>query len=161
MSGYSKQRFVGLSKNEDEELTCGICLEILKKPTVVQCCRQTFCSDCITEWLSSHDTCPHDRQYLTEDELLEPPRLVQNLISKLRIHCKFQNSGCDSIVELEKLEDHELNCGFNPNKFCDTCDFIIHLGEEHDCLTNLMATKLSLVDEISRLRGENTAKKAI
>jgi E3 ubiquitin-protein ligase NRDP1 len=161
MPGYSRLRFVRLSEIESEEFTCGICLEIFKKPMVVQCCRQTYCNDCITEWLTKNEICPNDRQRLTEDGLLEPPRFVQNLISKLRIHCKFQNSGCDSIVELEKLEDHELNCGFNPNKFCDKCDFIIHLGEEHDCLTNLMATKLSLVDQISRLIGENTAKKAI
>jgi hypothetical protein len=159
MSGYSKQRFVGLAENEDEELTCGICLGILNKPMVVRCCSQTFCEYCINEWLKNDETCPHDRQNLTKYELIKPPRIVQNLLSKLRIHCKHQNSGCDSIIKLENLDNHELNCKFNPVKFCEKCNFIINSDEEHDCITNLVAKNLSLLHE-RRLKGGDSIKKA-
>jgi hypothetical protein len=161
MPGYSKQRFVELSETEDEELTCGICLEIFKKPMVVQCCRQMFCHECITEWLRNKETCPHDRQKLTIDQITEPPRFVHNLISKLKIHCKFRNSGCNLIIKLEDLENHELNCDFDPSKICYKCNFNMHPAEEHDCVSNLMATNFSLVDEVSRLRGEISLKKVI
>ena len=92
-----------MTDTEDEELTCGICLEILNNPKVVQCCRQTYCNDCITEWLSENKTCPNDRQHLTIDSLVEPPRLVHNMISKLKIHCDFQSNGCEAVVILDNL----------------------------------------------------------
>ncbi len=154
MPGFSKQRFVGLSENEDEELTCGICLEIFNKPMVVQCCRQTYCNNCITEWLRDNNSCPNDRQNLTEEKLMEPPRFVQNLISKLRIYCKNRNSGCDSIITLENLDDHESSCQFSPDNSCDICKLDVIPGEEHDCITHLLAMNMSLNDEISRLRKE-------
>jgi hypothetical protein len=37
----------------------------------------------------------------------------------------------------------------------------MHPAEEHDCVSNLMATNFSLVDEVSRLRGEISLKKVI
>ncbi len=51
--GYDTNRFIGLSDQLIEELKCGICLEILRKPVVTHCCRQTFCEDCIKSWLRS------------------------------------------------------------------------------------------------------------
>ncbi len=36
MPGHIRQRFVGLNVSEDEELKCGICLEIFNKPMVVE-----------------------------------------------------------------------------------------------------------------------------
>ncbi len=77
MSGFELNRFVELSQDDFEELKCGICREILRKPVVTNCCLQTFCEQCINEWLESNNTCPYDRKELKSSELSRPPRSVK------------------------------------------------------------------------------------
>ncbi|CAG2168333.1 unnamed protein product [Oppiella nova] len=75
MSGYDCNRFVGLSESDKDELSCGICLNIFRDPVVAQCCRQTFCTQCIRDWLKNNNECPFDRTPLTATELHKPPRV--------------------------------------------------------------------------------------
>jgi hypothetical protein len=79
MSGYELSRFVELSQSECEEYTCSICQDIFRNPVVTNCCLQTFCEQCINEWLETNKTCPYDRKPLNRSELSSPPRSV-NLI---------------------------------------------------------------------------------
>ncbi len=78
MSGYELSRFVDLSKNDSEEYTCSICHDILRNPVVTNCCFQTFCEQCINEWLGTNNTCPYDRKKLNKSQLSRPPRSVNN-----------------------------------------------------------------------------------
>jgi hypothetical protein len=65
MSGYELSRFVDLSERDSEELTCSICHVIFRNPVVTDCCLQTFCEQCINEWLQINTTCPYDRKKLS------------------------------------------------------------------------------------------------
>ena len=62
MPALETHRFVNLSQSEEDELSCGICFGILIDPMVTSCCRQTYCKECISEWLKSNNNCPEDRQ---------------------------------------------------------------------------------------------------
>jgi len=74
MSGYDLNRFVDLSSTDVSELTCSICQDILRYPVVANCCLQTFCKECIYEWLQTKNSCPYDRKELNESQLSRPPR---------------------------------------------------------------------------------------
>jgi len=153
MAGFSKKRFVNLT-NVEEELTCGICLEILNEPVVVQCCRQKKKKKCIKEWMDERQTCPNDRRVLGSKSLVEPPRLIQNMISRLKICCDYTENGCKNVLVLDNLSSHLLECKFKPKNLCKDCGIPIDNGKDHDCLFNLKTLNSNLVDETSRLKNQ-------
>ena len=77
MPGYEVDRFINLSENDKAELTCSICQDIFCSPMVAECCLQTFCEDCIKEWVETNNTCPFDRKPLTKANLGRPPRYLR------------------------------------------------------------------------------------
>ena len=77
MPGYDLSRFVYLTETEKTELTCSICQDIFKNPIFTNCCLQTFCEDCIQEWLQNNSTCPYDRKDLDSSQLTRSPRYVK------------------------------------------------------------------------------------
>ena len=106
--GYDINRFEG---QVDEELICPICSFILEDPVQVlqefdqriiwllllsisNCiinqapdCEHAFCNMCINEWLKHQSICPIDRTSIQPRELKPVPRILKNLLSKLRIKC--------------------------------------------------------------------------
>ena len=127
MPGHDKSRVVQLDEVELDEFLCGICQDILNSPLTTNCCRQSFCKDCIEQWLQQQNTCPNDRKPLTRSGLTEAPRLVHNLINDLKIRCEFD--GCDEIFKIGTIKQHLDMCQFNK---CSTCYHV--LGKDHDCI---------------------------
>ena len=58
---FEKSGIASMSQQDLDELSCGICQNILVNPVVLSCCRQTYCRTCIEEWLKRHNTCPDTR----------------------------------------------------------------------------------------------------
>src|SRR2546427_671469 len=110
MPGYEISRFVNLTQADNELLVCLICHDIFRNPVVAPCCLQTFCEDCIGDWLETNSTCPNDRQTLNKHNLTPAPRMVVNMIGKLQITCDYEANGCREIVALENLQSHSLQC---------------------------------------------------
>jgi hypothetical protein len=158
--GYEINRFIGLSDQLIEELKCGICLEIFRKPIVTHCCRQTFCEDCIKSWLRSHNLCPFDRQPITSQQLLQPQRLVTNILDKLDIRCSFESNGCKEVLKLGQLSQHLVNeCDYNPERVCRKCD--LKIGSDfsrHNCVQNLIQLNKSLKENLKRIESEKQTK---
>ncbi|ETO24823.1 hypothetical protein RFI_12335 [Reticulomyxa filosa] len=48
----------------EEDLCCMICCDIFVRPIAAPCCKQSWCQQCILQWLSYRDTCPHCRTSL-------------------------------------------------------------------------------------------------
>jgi hypothetical protein len=134
MPGYDITLFKNLSNSEADELICPICSCIFKDPIVTQCCRQTYCNECINEWLKGHNTCPNDRKTLSPSDLSKPPRNFNNMLDNLVIKCSF--SGCVETLPLEKLEQHSRECLYNPEGICNCGEKIGNRGE-HNCFENL------------------------
>lgn len=44
--------------DEDDDVTCPICLDNVILGRKIILCEHTFCSSCIEKWLSDHKTCP-------------------------------------------------------------------------------------------------------
>ncbi|CAG2174185.1 unnamed protein product [Oppiella nova] len=101
--GQSLKRVIGVCDEELDEYTCGICLEVFVDPVVTQCCRQTYCSECINGWLSDHNTCPNDGKPLS---VSPAPRVLVNLLNKMHVKCHFNDGGCESVVKMCELAQH-------------------------------------------------------
>ncbi|CAG2103820.1 unnamed protein product, partial [Medioppia subpectinata] len=173
MPGYDSERFVDLSQSDKEELMCSICQDILCAPVVAKCCRQTFCEDCINNWLSSESTCPYDRQPLGTDGLSPPPRYVStvkiniylpgnyvypknsillNMLSKLNMTCDFKDNGCKEVVTLEQLAQHRYRCPYGLGK-CKQC-LCSEQKYGHNCLQSLLQTNRKFLAENRLLKHE-------
>mmetsp|Transcript_2466 Transcript_2466/g.9281 ORF Transcript_2466/g.9281 Transcript_2466/m.9281 type:complete len:638 (-) Transcript_2466:5059-6972(-) len=92
----------GASKDDDafaEELTCGICSEILYKPISVLPCLHSFCAPCYSQWMDESDNCPHCRK---EVELVRRNHILSNLVDKyLQSHQEKKRSD----EELKELDE--------------------------------------------------------
>eukprot|EP00002_Diphylleia_rotans_P008771 TRINITY_DN1875_c0_g1_i3.p1 TRINITY_DN1875_c0_g1~~TRINITY_DN1875_c0_g1_i3.p1 ORF type:complete len:302 (+),score=53.77 TRINITY_DN1875_c0_g1_i3:43-948(+) len=50
----------------EDEITCGICLEVLYRCVSCIPCMHNFCSPCFSEWVKKNKTCPQCRQKATQ-----------------------------------------------------------------------------------------------
>jgi len=137
--GYEVHRFQG---EVDEELICPICSGVLEDPLQATPCEHAFCKSCIQQWLQRQPTCPVDRGGLSDVNLRCVPRILKNLLSRLRIACDNQPYGCSAVLKLDILGSHLVDCEFNPKKPlpCEKgCGSIIPKDElkDHNCIKEL------------------------
>ena len=109
--GYEEERF---EFPVSENFKCSICLNVLKNPKGCRNNQHYFCFGCIGEHLKNSHTCPECMDELTPAILVQPPRVLLNCISELRIKCSYSNRGCLEYVKLGNLQTHVDQCGFAP-----------------------------------------------
>ena len=69
--------------------------------------------------------------------LTEPHRMVNDYLNESKIRCVYHDRGCEEIVQLQHLDQHEDSCGFTPavcrNQGCGATlnkrDLAIHESE--------------------------------
>ena len=111
IQGYDEERFViTISRN----FLCLICFNVLKNPVLCPRNQHCFCRGCITKHLENSRRCPTCADELTEETLTEPPRMVKDYLNELNIRCVYHDRGCEEIVQLQHLDQHEDSCGFTP-----------------------------------------------
>ena len=156
--GFEVTRFVG---EVDEELLCTICGQVLQDPIQIHQCEHCFCSECIDEWLKHQQICPVDRNPVSlVEDLIPAPRILRNLLSRLKITCDNKEFGCTVIVKLDSLSSHMDECQYNPKRpvACDKgCGMVVPLDEvpQHSCIQELhkmiKVEKNKVTDLTSRL----------
>ena len=109
--GYEDSRF---ERDVDENFHCSICYNVLKEPRTCRNNDHIFCLACISQHLKvNSQTCPECNEHLSVDSLRRP-RLVNNVLSKLKINCDHASRGCPEFTCLEDLKTHVANCGYAP-----------------------------------------------
>ncbi len=109
--GYEDCRF---EKDVDENFHCSICFNVLKEPRTCRNNDHMFCLGCISQHLKvNSQTCPECNEHLSVDTLRRP-RVVNNVLSKLKINCDHASRGCPEFTCLEDLKTHVANCGYAP-----------------------------------------------
>ena len=153
--GYEIGRF---EDEVDEELICTICGQVLESPVQIRQCEHCFCSSCVHEWLKHQAVCPVDRNPVSPlDDLIQPPRILRNLLARLKISCDNKEFGCTVVVRLDCLRTHLDECQYNPKRpvACEKgCGLIVPMDEvpQHNCvreLHKLLKEKSETVDELS------------
>ncbi len=112
--GFDVDRFV----ESIEDFLCPICQDVVECPVQVSNCEHIFCTDCITQWIANQPNCPVDKLPIEEHQLIPTSRFFRNLYNRLIIKCIY---GCEEIVEIEMVVNHQMNCAFNPD-FNIECD---------------------------------------
>jgi hypothetical protein len=155
MTDFAENQFVNIANIENEELFCNICLEIFSNPVVVQCCRQIFCRQCISQWIKNNNSCPNDRKLLTENDLIEPPRILLNLIEKQKIRSGFDVNQCREVDRLEVPKNQIEKCLSDPfRKICSYCGLKLYGEINHNCIRSLKFVNSSLNDQINELKDK-------
>ena len=93
---------------------CLICFNVLKDPVLCPRNQHCFCRGCITTHLENSQRCPTCSDELTEETLTEPNRMVKDYLNELTIRCVYHNRGCEEIVQLQHLDEHEDSCEYTP-----------------------------------------------
>ena len=108
-------------------LQCKICMNILNNPYDCQCCNQTFCKDCISNYIKTNKKCPYEDFYSNNsnsnktiisrlNNLKSSSANFSNVLNSLRFQCQFKKNGCDKILCLEEITQHEKKCRYSKNK---------------------------------------------
>lgn len=176
--GYEVTRFIC---EIDQEFMCTICTMVLED-AMQSPCDHLFCKECILGWLAADRSCPVDRGALEAVDLKPVARFFRNLLEKFMIKCDFgkriemkmcwssdrkmvkyvsEQQGCETVVQLEHLQTHIINCTRNPNAevVCDKgCNLKmrLHEYETHNCLTQISSRLIQRDLEISRLNALTT-----
>ena len=111
IQGYDEERFV---TTIDRNFLCLICFNVLKDPVLCPKNHHCFCRGCITKHLENSRRCPTCADELTEQTLIEPPRMVKDYLNESKIRCVYHDRGCEEILQLQHLDEHEGSCGFTP-----------------------------------------------
>ena len=111
IQGYDEERFV---TTINRNFLCLICFNVLKDPVLCPKNHHCFCRGCITKHLEKSQRCPTCADELTEETLTEPPRMVKDYLNESKIRCVYHDRGCEEIVQLQHLDQHEDSCGYTP-----------------------------------------------
>ena len=111
VQGYDEERFV---TTINRNFLCLICFNVLKEPVLCPRNQHCFCRGCITKHLQNSQRCPTCADELTEETLTVPSRMVKDYLNESKIRCVYHDRGCEEIVQLQHLDQHEDSCGFTP-----------------------------------------------
>ncbi|CAB4009941.1 RING finger 151-like [Paramuricea clavata] len=111
IQGYDEERF---ASKVNRNFLCLICFNVLKDPVLCPRNQHCFCRACITKHLENSQRCPTCANELTVETLAKPQRMIKDYLDELNIHCVYNNRGCEEIVQLQHLDNHEATCGFTP-----------------------------------------------
>ncbi|KAK4692284.1 hypothetical protein P7C70_g9164, partial [Phenoliferia sp. Uapishka_3] len=100
----------------NSSLECAICRQPFLSPSMSPSCQHIFCHHCITRALLTSKTCPIDRSPLREEELVEAPRIVRQMVGELKVRCANAERGCERVCERALLEGHLRECGMGEGK---------------------------------------------
>lgn len=97
-------------------IQCKICLNILNDPCDCSCCNQTFCKNCINNYIQTNNKCPYSDFFQNSQNDQKPiikssSSNITNFIQSLKFRCQY----CPKILSIEEITDHEKNCKFKNN----------------------------------------------
>ena len=109
--GYDEERF---ASTVSQNFICSMCFNVLRDPVLCPRNHHCFCRGCITKHLENSQRCPTCADELTVETLAEPQRMVKDILNELKIHCVYKSRGCQEILQLQHIDQHEATCGFTP-----------------------------------------------
>jgi hypothetical protein len=81
------------------------------------------------------------------------------MLGKLKIRCIYDKNGCQEILLLDNLDNHQKSCRFE-NLLCDKC--LCEEPVDHDCVKSSLESKQKLTQSNTELKDElKSAKEMI
>ena len=145
-------------------IQCKICMNILIDPVDCLYCNQTFCKNCINNYLKTNKNCPFDNfvkqnkneennnnnnnniklEKNSEKNLKPSSNNINKLIDSLRLYCSYKNNGCNMELCLKEINEHEEKCRFKNRKIMTSSiinnnnsknEKIKHFKKEDSCIS--------------------------
>ncbi len=108
-NGYSCELFFS---PVPEDLKCGLCRQVARRPNISSCCGEHFCEVCINHMFEKGQDCPSCG--LDEFSHFADKR-VQKKVLALDVRCAMANRGCDWTGKVEYLDSHlDISSGSCP-----------------------------------------------
>ena len=106
-SGFSYD----FTSSPPEDLTCPICLSVLRDANLISCCGNHFCEACIALVKSSRKPCPLCKE---KKFTLMLDKKVCRKVKQLEVKCPHSSQGCEWVGELSVVEKHitDIQCDF-------------------------------------------------
>ena len=108
------QRFI----DQNAVVTCPLCKHAVDRAIATGCCQETYCCDCIYNWLETSEVCPACDGPLMASMLISVHQQLQRVIGNFTVHCDYHAPalrGCSKTVRVSELQDHVSQCEFNPS----------------------------------------------
>ena len=147
MFGFELTRFVNVAVDLLEDYQCSICHGVFNIPTMMTCCKVMFCQGCITQWLETGTNCPCCRS--TFRSTTNVPLLITNKIGDLTLTCKYQDKGCDKILKICDLSEHQESCQY---QYCKTC--LLEYCNGDNCIETLKLVNRLQREEIIKMKNK-------
>ena len=118
-------------ENPSEELTCSVCLLVLRDPQLTSCCGNHFCQSCIEK---IKDCCPlcKDTSFTT---FLN--KSFQRKVNELKIKCPLSENGCSWTGTVGGAADH-LDPSSGDCEYMDVTCSLCGEDVQRKCLVNHM-----------------------
>jgi len=86
-----------------KEFDCPICLEILKNPFAIECCRHHFCNSCINRVKQTKNECPLCKTRPIKGVL---DKQFKQSINGASVYCSLRSAGCKWTGRYDALSNH-------------------------------------------------------
>ena len=108
---YNRENVI--NKDDLFDLTCPICLNILKNPISCSTSNHShcFCNQCINKYLKDSNKCPMCKN-IFEFQINEE---INNLLNNLLFKCPFYKEGCNNTIKYSEYFNHINNCKYKTN----------------------------------------------
>ena len=129
-----KERLTKTEFESDEDqynIWCRICQDILIEPTACKKCKLAFCQSCFDTYLKENDqTCPSGCKNGLQGGPL--PRKNNKALKTLFFSCLNLEHGCETMLPYSRLYLHDNECPFRMVS-CKCCQEDIHIvnAQEH------------------------------
>ena len=108
-AGYPTTIFLDLI---DRSHNCGLCRqEVLRGPVSTKC-GHVFCFGCLRNWLAGYGLCPLGCNAVELSELRAATEIEEE-ISRLFVKCTNWKAGCNRIMKLSELNEHQFDCNYS------------------------------------------------
>ncbi len=121
----------------DERLICTACNKVMDNPVVVEC-GHSFCTSCMQQLLTKKRVvCPTCREPVSNDQVSPAGADLVEKLSKLSLHCTNQTSGCQTVTNLQAMDNHlETECEYRlvpcEHQGCEISVPYVELGAHMD-----------------------------
>jgi len=97
-----------------QNLICGLCNNVVNEPVETRCshlvCSSCFC-DSIDRARTGVPSCPVCKvEFAAKSDIHAVSPVVQRMLRKLEIRCDNFQAGCTTVVTLQELHDHTVQC---------------------------------------------------
>lgn len=139
--GNDNKEILEISEAIRQVMECPVCLLLSPNLTCICPNGHHTCNNCIDQLLLSDNplpSCPLCRSLLINTVEVSPTeRKLAEWMSMVRVVCAHRQFGCNLLITVLEITDHEAQCAYKPDVLClvSTCQWIGVYNQLYDHVT--------------------------